>query len=88
MQEQAQGHKRSREDGTEQQLQLTDVEGDTNMSIAGIVAAIRDKIDEPYVDLTGERWALKKFPEDELRKRRSLEVDSLIKFNTFVRGTR
>jgi hypothetical protein len=81
--QEAQSRKRARDDAAGEQPPSKDADGDTNMSIAGIVAAIRNKIDEPYVDLTRERWALSKFPADELQKGRSLEVENLIKFDTF-----
>ena len=45
--------KRQRVDEDVAQVKL-DGDGDTVLNIAGIVAAIRDKIDEPYSDLSGE----------------------------------
>ena len=55
--------KRARD--TEQQL---DSEGDQEMSVNGIVAAVRKMIDSPYIDLSASKWGLKGFPAEELRK--------------------
>ena len=60
-----------------------DGDGDTVMSVAGIVAAIRGKIDEPYIDLSGEYWALQNYPKEELQHGRDKEVKNLIKFDTY-----
>ena len=60
-----------------------DGDGDAVMSMAGIVAAIRDKIDVPYIDLSGEYWALQNYPKEELQIGRDKEVENLIKFDTY-----
>ena len=54
--------KRQRVDENVAQAKL-DGDGDTVMNVAGIVAAIRDKIDEPYIELSGEYWAMQNFPQ-------------------------
>ena len=60
-----------------------DGDGDTVMNVARIVAAIRDKIDEPYIDLSGEYWVMQNFPNEELQHGRDKEVEHLIKFDTY-----
>ena len=67
-----------------------DGDGETVMNVTGIVAAVRDKIDEPYIDLSGEYWALQNYPKEELQhgETRRLRISSSSTPTTSLTRTR